>query len=50
MVYIAEAPPDPALKPHSSYLAHLLAARDLLPPSHWECLNGIETADTTPAP
>lgn len=50
VTYIAAAPPVAGLRPHSSYLAHLLAARDLLPRAYWEGLKGIATADKTSAP
>lgn len=49
VTYIAEAPPVAGLKPHSSYLAHLLAGRDLLPRAYWENLRATPTADKTPA-
>jgi len=46
ITYVALAPPVAGLKPHSSYLAHLLAGRDLLPPSYFAALAAIPVADT----
>jgi gamma-glutamylcyclotransferase (GGCT)/AIG2-like uncharacterized protein YtfP len=45
ITYVASAPPVAGLKPHSSYLAHLLAGRDLLPPSYFATLAAISVAD-----
>ena len=45
ITYVASAPPIAGLKPHSSYLAHLLAGRDLLPPSYFASLESISVAD-----
>lgn len=46
ITYVALAPPVAGLKPHSSYLAHLLAGRDLLPPSYFAALAAISVADS----
>ncbi len=45
ITYVASARPVAGLKPHSSYLAHLLAGRDLLPPSYFAALESISVAD-----
>ncbi len=45
ITYVASAPPVAGLKPHSSYLAHLLVGRDLLPPSYLAALEAISVVD-----